>query len=110
METSKDTKYERALKKVEAIKRFYKHLRVYIIINVLLILLRIKIFKFFSDGNFSDVQFDRWLDWNTYGTVFIWGIALLIHGIYAFQYKFKFFKNWEDRKLKEFMEKEENNV
>ena len=109
METSENTKYERALKKVEAIKRFYKHLRVYIIINVLLLLLRAKIFKFFRDGDFSDVHFDRWLDWNTYGTAIIWGIALFIHGLYAFQYKFKFFKNWEDRKLKEILEKEENN-
>ncbi len=110
METTKNYKYERALKKVEIIKRFYKHLRVYIVINVLLILIRIKIFKFFNDGDLSNVQFDRWLDWNTYGTAIIWGIALLIHWVYAFQYKFKFFQNWEDRKLKEILEKEENNV
>ncbi len=107
METSKNTQYERALKKVGVIRRFYKHLRVYIIINVLLLLLRAKIFKFFNDGNISDVQFDRWLDWNTYGTASIWGVALFIHWVYAFQYKFKFFKNWEDRKLKEILEKDE---
>jgi hypothetical protein len=110
MKTSENTKYERALKKVETIKRFYKHLRVYIIINVLLLLLRAKIFNFFRDGNVSDVNFERWLDWNTYGTAAIWGLALVIHGIYAFEYKFKFFKNWEERKLKEIIEKEDKNV
>lgn len=109
MNTSENTKYERAQKKVDTIKGFYKHLRVYIIINVLLILLRVKIFKFFKDGDFSNVQFDRWLDWNTYGTAAIWGFALVLHGLYAFQYKFKFFKNWEARKLKEILDKEENN-
>ena len=107
METSKEKKYVRAQKKVEAIKRFYKHLRVYIIINVLLILLRIKIFNFFSDGDFSGVQFESWLDWNTYGTAALWGVGLLLHGLYVFQYKFKFFKNWEERKIKEILEKDE---
>jgi len=107
MKTSEKTKYERAQKKVEGIKKFYKHLRVYIIINVLLLLLRARIFKFFGDGDFSNVRFDRWLDWNVYGTAIIWGVGLLIHGLYVFQYKFKFFKNWEDRKLKEILEKDE---
>lgn len=110
MNTSKNkenSKYERALEKVEAIKRFYTHLRAYIIINVLLLLLRAKIYKFFNDGDFTDVQFDRWLDWNTYGTAIIWGIGLLIHGLYVFHYKFRFFKNWEERKLKEILEKDE---
>lgn len=109
MNTIENNKYERAQQKVDTIKKFYKHLRVFIIINVLLLLARIKIFKFFKDGDFSNVQFDRWLDWNTYGTAAVWGVALTLHGLYAFQYKFKFFKNWEERKLKEILEKEENN-
>ncbi len=108
MNTSENTKYERALQKVETIKRFYKHLRVYIIINVLLLLLRARIFRFFKDGDFSNVSFERWLDWNTYGTATIWGLALVIHGVYAFQYKISFFKNWEERKLKAILEEEEN--
>lgn len=107
MKISENTKYERAQKKVNTIKRFYKHLRVYLIINVLLLLLRAKIFKIFKNGDLSDINFERWLDWNTYSTAAIWGIALVIHGLYAFQYKFKFFKTWEDRKLKEILDKDE---
>jgi 2TM domain len=107
MKTSEDTKYERAQHKVKIIKGFYKHLRVYIIINLFLLLIRAKIFRFLRDGDFSDVHFERWLDYNSYGTILVWGVALLIHGLYAFQYKFKFFKNWEDRKLKEILEKDE---
>ncbi|RDK87141.1 2TM domain-containing protein [Marinirhabdus gelatinilytica] len=107
MKTKTTTPYERAQKKVSAIKNFYKHLRAYLIINVFLLLLRAKIFRVFEDGNLSDVHFERWLDLNTYGTSIVWGVALLIHGLYAFQYKFNFLKKWEARKLNEILEKDE---
>ena len=40
-------------------------------------------------------------------TPFFWGIGLLFHGLNVFKHNFHFFKDWEERKIKEFMEKEE---
>tara|TARA_R100000988_G_C3988258_1_gene161125 strand:+ start:147 stop:479 length:333 start_codon:yes stop_codon:yes gene_type:complete len=110
MKTTENTKYERALKRVERIKKFYKHVRVYIIINIIFLLLKVKILSVIKNGDFSDVQFEHWLNLNVYGTALIWGVGLLLHGLYVFQNKFTFFKNWEERKLKEILEQEENNL
>lgn len=98
-----NTAYDRALKRVEDIKKFYSHLRVYIIINVLLLLIKAKILSLIDGGSLQDLHFERWLDWNSYGTAILWGIGLLIHGLYAFHYKFNFIKKWEERKIEELM-------
>ena len=110
MKTTDSTPYNRALKKVENIKKFYAHLRAYLIINLVLLLIKANIFDLFKGGNIEDLHFERWLDLNVYGTAILWGIGLLIHGLYVFQYKFKFFKKWEEEKVKEFMENDNNNL
>ncbi|MDX1463099.1 MAG: 2TM domain-containing protein [Marinirhabdus sp.] len=103
MDPRKSEAYERAIKKVEDIKKFYKHLRVYLVVNVILFLIKVNILGLL-DGGVDDLHFDRWLDLNVYGTAFLWGIGLLLHGLYVFQYKFKFLKNWETRKVKKILE------
>lgn len=107
MKSPENTPYERALKRVENIKKFYAHLRAYLIINVALLLIKANVFDLFKGNGFEDLHFERWLDINVYGTAILWGIGLLIHGLYAFQYKFKFFKKWEENKMKEFMDNED---
>ena len=109
MKTTENTSYARAQKRVDDIKKFYRHLQVYIIINVLLLLLKANIMSLGRGGNFTDLHFEHWLDLNVYGTAIVWGVGLLIHGLYVFQYKFKFFKNWEQRKINEFMNQEDEN-
>ena len=108
METNK-TAYNRALKRVDEIKKFYTHLRVYIIINILLLLIKAKLLSLIGGGAFEDLHFERWLDWNTYGTAIIWGVGLFAHWIYAFQYKFNFLKKWEKRKIQEILKNDKEN-
>ncbi|MCW9037746.1 2TM domain-containing protein [Altibacter sp.] len=43
-------------------------------------------------------------------TPFFWGIGLTFHGLYVFQDRFRFFKNWEERKIREYMEKDEEEM
>ena len=101
MENFNREKYDRAIKKVKKIKDFYSHLTVYIIINSLLIL--------FHLGIFQTGAFDfNYIGWSMFTTPFFWGIGLFFHWFTVFQDKFRFFKNWEDKKMKEFMEQEEN--
>jgi hypothetical protein len=42
-------------------------------------------------------------------TAFFWGIGLLAHGLSVFVPNWIMGQNWEDRKIKEFIEKEKAN-
>lgn len=108
MKYSEQTKYERAKKKVESIKGFYKHLKAYIIVNLIIFILRVNIVNYISGGELDTINFHRMLDWNTYLTPILWGIGLAAHGIFVFHGKINFIKNWEERKLKELIDKEDS--
>ena len=100
MENFDKDKYERAQKKMKDIKGFYTHLTVYLIINTFLVLAQMGIFS----GSLSHVGFPIW---GFFTTPFFWGIGVFFHGLYVFQHKFSFFRNWEERKIKEYMEKDD---
>ena len=99
MEPYKEDKYEKAQKKVKEIKGFYTHLTVYILINTCIILIQLGVFS----GKFVTGM----PLWGYFTTPFFWGIGLAFHALYVFKDKFSLLKNWEERKIKEFMEKEE---
>lgn len=84
--------YLRAKKRVEAISGFYWHLASYVIVNIFLILL------IGFNAGFSG--------FGPYATAFFWGIGLFFHFIGVFGFNFILGKNWEQRKMDEFMEKE----
>jgi len=46
-------------------------------------------------------------DWTYFTTPFFWGIGLAFHGLYVFQFQSKWFKNWEEKKIKEYMDKDD---
>ncbi len=101
---------EKAKKRVEELKGFYAHVRVYIIVNVLLILIKGDFFDFIiGNTENTDPNFLYWLDVNVILTPILWGIGLLIHAIVVFRYKFTFFKKWEDRQIQKYLEEEERN-
>ncbi len=87
-------------KKVKDIKGFYTHLVIYLVINTILLLIQLQQFNFeLGDINITIFGY--------LSTPFFWGIGLLFHGLYVFQHKFRFFRDWEERKIKEYMEKDE---
>ncbi|NRD19684.1 2TM domain-containing protein [Winogradskyella eckloniae] len=90
----KEEAYLRAKKKVDAIVGFYWHLAVYVVVNVFLIIL---IGVNSSDG---------FTGFGPYATAVFWGIGLLFHFLGVFGTNFLFGKNWEQRKIEEYMEKE----
>ena len=103
-------KREAAQKKVNEIKSFYGHLKAYIIINVLLILLQTEIVDVILDRNQNlDPAFFEWVDLNIIITPLLWGIGLTIHGLYVYRHKFTFLKSWEERQIRKFMEEDEAN-
>ncbi|RKE97940.1 2TM domain-containing protein [Ichthyenterobacterium magnum] len=90
----KEEAYIRARKKLDALKGFYWHLASYIVVNLFLIIL---IGVNSSNGFFS---------FGTYATALFWGIGLFFHFLGVFGPDFIFGKKWEERKIKEIMDKE----
>jgi hypothetical protein len=90
--------YDMAYKKVKRIKGFYTHLSVYLLINMVIVGLNISELK----------PGESYFQWQNFATLFFWGIGLLAHGLSVFMPYFVFGKNWEERKIKELMEKEKN--
>ncbi|MBG9936419.1 2TM domain-containing protein [Bacillus tropicus] len=82
--------YLRAKKRVENLKAFYIHLTVYILVNLMLFFINIS-----SDSS------KLWFLYPLGG----WGIGIVIHGLTTFPFGI-FGKGWEERKIKEYMEKD----
>lgn len=92
-------KFDRAKKRVDEIKGFYTHLAVYLVVNVVLLLSASGLFN----GAFKGFHISTWYHFTT---PIFWGIGLLFHGLFIFQIKSGSFKKWEERKIKEYMEKD----
>ena len=99
METNKNNEaYKLAYKKVKKIKGFYTHLIVYLIVNGFIIV-----------GNFNDLEpGESYFHFHNFTTAFFWGIGLAAHGFSVFVPNFIFGKDWEDKKVKQFMDKDKN--
>jgi hypothetical protein len=98
METNyKETiSYQAAQKRVKDIKGFYTHLVIYLIINIAIFVI-----------NTNDEGFIEGLsEIRNYATIFFWGIGLFAHWASVFGPQFLFGKKWEERKIKELMDKD----
>ncbi len=81
--------YQRAKKKVKALKSFYVHLGVYIVVNLFLFLL-----------NVTASSDSLWFYWPLLG----WSIAIVVHAFSVFGSDRSFGADWEEKKIKEIME------
>jgi hypothetical protein len=87
-DVSTNSKYLRAKEKVEAIKGFYGNLLAYSIVIPILAFI-----------NYNTTSF-AWFLFPALG----WGFGLTMHGFDAYGYNPFFGKDWEERKIQEFME------
>lgn len=96
-----EERFRRAQKRVKDIKGFYWHLFWYLAVNIFLTF-GSSIRFFFTDGTFS---FDHF-NFGTFSVWFFWGIGLAGHWLHVFGNNIIFSKDWEKRKIKEFMDKD----
>ena len=90
---SKENKYLRAKDRVACIKKFYTSLLFYIVF-----------IGFLAALNYYTNQWRyAWFLWAAFG----WGIGLAFQAAKAFRWAPWTNKDWEERKIKEFMEKDE---
>ena len=85
-----DKRYERAKEKVAKIKGFYTNLLTYLIVIPFLVYL-----------NFRTTDFP-WVLFPIFG----WGFGVTMHGMEAYGYNPILGKNWEQRKIREFMDED----
>lgn len=97
-ETIEQMQMERARKRVKSIGGFYKHLSVYLLVNTFLI--AIKYFKL-EEG-------ETFLEFSTFSTAFFWGIGLAFHALSVFGPSAFLGSDWEERKIREIMNKEKS--
>ena len=84
-------RYYQAQKRVKEIKEFYQHLAVYALCNPIVIVVNLMT----SPGYL-------WFIWSLMG----WGIAIVLHGLKVFRFSPFFNRDWEERKIREILEKE----
>jgi hypothetical protein len=91
---NEEDKYYLAKKKVENIKGFYGNLASFIIVNIVLIAI-----------NLYTTPNHLWFYW----PLMWWGIGVVFHGLKVFEVFPVLGKGWEERKIKEIMDKEKEN-
>jgi len=87
-----EQRYQKAKERVQEIKGFYIHLMIYICVNIGLFLI-----------NFLSSPGHWWFYWPLIG----WGIGVGAHAIGVFGLGSLLGEDWEERKIKEILEKEQ---
>ncbi len=94
-EQSGTNRYNKAKKRVAELKKFYTSLTTYLIFMV-----------FLAGVNYYTNQFeDMWFLWAAFG----WGIGIFFQALKIFNFDPIFGKDWEERKVQQFMDRERNN-
>lgn len=95
METNYENQenYLKAQKEVGKLKSFYENLFSYICVNIILIIINLLV----SPQHL-------WF----FGPLLCWGVSVIIHAMYVFNWSLFLGKNWEEKKLKAFIEEEKN--
>ncbi|EDM44679.1 hypothetical protein SCB49_13945 [unidentified eubacterium SCB49] len=95
MDNQHKLKLAKAKKKIKDIKGFHTHLAAYILVNIFILAV--------LTNFFTNISFTPYAILNYLSTPVLWGIGLLFHAIVVFVPAFGFIKNWEERKLKQLM-------
>lgn len=95
MEPNKnELKYIKAKERVQELRKFYGNLTSYVLVISLL-----------AGINYWTNEWRyMWFLWAAFG----WGIGLFFHAVNTFKWNPFFGKDWEERKINEIMEKENN--
>ena len=101
----RENKLERAKKRVDELKGFYVHLTIYLAVTTLITIVKIV----GNMGNGESLGEAIW-DFGTFAVWLFWGIGLLFHAIKIFSLNPFFNKDWEQRQIRKYMEKEKKEI
>ena len=81
----RSTSLERAKQKVNAIKRFYHHLALFVFLSAVLLASKGGLVEWVKENSANpDKEFLKWVDWNILAIPIIWGVVIVVQGCYAF--------------------------
>lgn len=95
-----EEKYKRAKKRVKEIKGFYWHLFWYLVVNIF-ITFGSAIGEVFKGESVDPIHFN----FGIFSLWFFWGIGLVSQWLKVFGKNIIFSKDWEERKIKEYMDR-----
>lgn len=98
---TEEQKYVLARKRVEKIGKFYKHLAIYIVVNMFLSAIFIV-----GDINDGDSFTKAFTNYHNYKIWLYWGIGIVFQALNTFGLNLFFNKDWEERKVREYMNDE----
>ncbi len=105
MENLKNNTYNKATKRVKELKDFYRHLKIFVVINAILYLFKSGVLQpFLPEGLSLETYYFNWVD----AHLIVWILILAVHTAYLFRYKLTFLKKWEERQIQKYMDKEES--
>ena len=93
-------KYLNAKKRVKQVKGFYIHALVFVLVNAFIIMMKVI--------NGQHVAGEPQIKISQFLTIIIWGVGLVAHGLSVFLPNFILGKNWEEKKIRELMERNRN--
>ncbi|MBR9756513.1 MAG: 2TM domain-containing protein [Algicola sp.] len=96
---SEQERLNRARKRVKQLKGFYMHALVYLVVNTFILVV---------NNNYTSSG-ESFFQWENFSTAIFWGVGLLIHALTVYAPNFIMGKNWEARKIKQFMEQDAKN-
>ena len=100
-DSERENAFLRAKNRVDKIRAFYTHLGVYLAVNI-----GISVFKIVRDLKRGESFEEAIFDLNFSGIWLLWGIGLAIHAFAVFGLPLIVGHNWEEEKIKQFMEEE----
>ncbi|MGB5818192.1 MAG: 2TM domain-containing protein [Saonia sp.] len=101
MENKNSEKLLRAKKRVDELRGFYIHLTVYIAVNGF-----ITINKIIRNMGNGETFGEAFWDFGTFAVWFFWGVGLAFHAFKVFSFNPFFSKDWEERQIQKYIEKD----
>lgn len=95
-------KYLRAKKRTDMIRKFYKHLAVYVIVNTIISFYKVR--DYMRDGDSFEEAF---LQLDTFIVWLVWGVFVILQAVRTFKSNVILGADWEEKKIREYMN--ENN-
>lgn len=94
-----DIRYKEAERRVKKIKNFYVFIFIYFAVNIFILYL-----------NYNELKPGETI-WQLkyFSLPFFWGLGVIFYGMRVFIPNFLLGNNWEEKKIKELMDKEKNN-
>jgi len=106
-EPTQAMRYKKAQKRVKELKGFYNHLKIFVIVNALLYLIKSGVLNSWMPKGFPTESY--YFDW-VHTNFIIWGLMILAHALILYRHKLPFLKKWEEKQIQKYMEKDREEI